>query len=220
LKNYYATETVIRYYGPQVESVRSEAGHVYAEIGQPFAVTPKWKQPPHEYLAGMELARWDAERISTFSKQYGPLVPRHRPDEIPTRRGVDYFRRGDRIWIDTAQFVVLQKLLTDAWRGDPGALEEIVSGLTDVMELKANANGLELAVFDLFAYVRLLFLRDRAQGKTNVCANPDCRTPCFLQARKGQLYCSHDCAVLINVRRFRNREARRTRKSQRKSKRR
>lgn len=38
-----------------------------------------------------------------------------------------------------------------------------------------------------------------------MCENPDCPTPYFLEARKGQKYCSHKCAVLINVRRFRAR---------------
>lgn len=40
-----------------------------------------------------------------------------------------------------------------------------------------------------------------------ICANPDCPHPYFLQKRKGQIYCSHPCAVLINVRRFRERES-------------
>jgi PAS domain-containing protein len=50
---------------------------------------------------------------------------------------------------------------------------------------------------------RSLFLRDCGAKKTRVCVNPDCPAPYFLQTRKGQKFCTHRCAVLVNVRRFR-----------------
>jgi len=163
----------------------------------------------------MELAEWDAERIVSFTLRYGPLSPKNL-----TGSDLEHFEPGDPVRIDTAQFVGLQKLLCDAWRGDPKALKEVVIGLTGDLELRLRLEGLEVAVLDLWVLIRLLFLRDHAKGKTKVCPNPDCPTPCFLRSRKGQKYCSHRCAVLISVWRFREREAERVQNSRRKSKRR
>ena len=39
-------------------------GYVQAAIANFFAGTPKWKHPPHEYLAGMELTDWNVERFA------------------------------------------------------------------------------------------------------------------------------------------------------------
>jgi|SRR5271168_1306016 len=198
----------------------NQGWHAQAEIAKFFAGTPKWKHPPHEYLAGMELTDWNVERVRAFTLEYGPLAPRHRPGEIPTGGDFDCFKPGDRVWIDTAQFVALQKLLWLAWQGDPGALQDVSGDLASALNLRAGAEGLELEVPDLWALIRLLFLQDHAKGKTKVCTNPDCQKLCFLQARKGQIYCSHECAVLINVRRFRDRNAGRARKSQKQNRRR
>lgn len=41
--------------------------------------------------------------------------------------------------------------------------------------------------------------------KIKICENPDCPSPQFAQQRRGQKYCTHKCAVLMNVRRFRAR---------------
>src|SRR5262249_52907581 len=123
-----------------------------------------------------------------FIRRFGPLAER---------------KIGDRVWIDVPHFLALQRELQDAWRGDREALEEMTTGLAAELELEADPKGLELRVRDLWTLIRLLFLRDHTRGKAKVCANPDCSTPCFIQVRRGQKYCSHSCAVLINVRRFR-----------------
>lgn len=227
MRSYYAAETAIRYYGPQAEGVRSEAGHVQAVIANFFAGTPKWKHPPHEYLAGMELTDWNVERVRAFTLEYGPLAPRHDwsrklTREIQTSADAERFEPGDPVWVDVAQFVALQGLLRDAWHGDKAAVELLTTGLADDIDLELRPNGIELAVRDLWTLIRILFLQDYASGNTKVCPNPDCRgMPCFLGGRKGQTYCSHKCAVLISVHRFRERKVeRRVWKSQRKSKRR
>jgi hypothetical protein len=72
--------------------------------------------------------------------------------------------------------------------------------------IDVNPRGVEIAVHDLWDLARLLFLRDFAAGRTKVCANEDCGSRYFLEQRKGQKFCSHNCAVLINVRRFRSRQ--------------
>jgi len=213
VRSYYAAEAAIRYYGPQVEGVRSEAGHVQAVIAKFFTGTPTWKLPPHEYLTGMELAPWNAERIVAFTLRYGPLAPRHDwsqklEREIHTSADAERLEPGDPVWVDVAQFVALQKLLRDAWHGDKAALELLTDGLADDVDLNMRRSGIELAVRDLWTFIRIVFLEDYARGKTKVCPNPDCRgMPCFLEGRMGQKYCSHRCAVLISVHRHRERKA-------------
>jgi hypothetical protein len=222
---YYAAQACIRYYGPTAENVRIEAGHVYATVGQPVDGTPRWKAP-HEYLASLDLADWQADRVIRFTMRFGPLAPRHDTSRKPLRKiesSADRgsFEPGDLIWVDTGQFVSLQRLLREAWRGDHGALDEVATALPADLDLEARPEGLELIARDLWTLIRLLFLRDYASGKVKLCANPDCETPYFLVARRGQKYCSHGCAVLINVRRFRERDAeQRTKKSKKKDERR
>ena len=196
-KNYYAIESTIRYYGPTVKDARIENRHVFLTPGEPHGGMPHWKQPPHEYLAALSVGKQKAENVSEqeaekavlyFVRRFGPLAAR---------------ASGGMIWIDVPAFLAAQKLLQEAWRGDGEALDAIAVGLTDELELEAHTQGLELQVRDLWTLIRVLFLRDHASGKTKVCANPDCSARSFLQARKGQKYCSHGCAVLVNVRRFR-----------------
>ena len=79
--------------------------------------------------------------------------------------------------------------------------------------------GVEIAVLELWNLVRFLFLRDYAAGKTRVCANKDCSSPHFLERREGQKYCTHKCAVLMNVRRFRERESKAKSQSKRRAER-
>jgi hypothetical protein len=205
MHSYYAAQARIRYYGPTAENVRIEEGHVYATTGQSVDGAPRWKAP-HEYLANLNLANWEADRVVRFTLRFGPLAPRHDPSEALPGPEI---KAGVPIWIDTAQFVALQALLREAWGGDGEALRNIAEGLTADLDLEARPDGLELVARDLWTLVRLLFLRDRASGKAKLCANADCETPYFLLARRGQKFCSHRCAVLINVRRFRKREAER-----------
>ena len=75
------------------------------------------------------------------------------------------------------------------------------------VDMTRKGEGIDIAVVDLWNLTRLLFLRDYSAGRTRVCSNPDCSSPYFLQQRRGQKYCTHKCAVLMNVRRFREREA-------------
>ena len=202
MNRYYDFQTAIRYYGPTAENIRVETGHVYATVGRLIDGTPTWGGGPHEYLAELDLGQWQADRIGHFTRRFGPLAPRHAT--VPNQR----IEPGDAIWVNTGDFVGLQELLRAAWRGDGNALGEIATGLTADLDLKARPNQLELVVSDLWTLIRLLFLRDRADGKAKICANPDCLTPRFLEARRGQKYCRHGCAVLINVRRFRERRHR------------
>ena len=70
-------------------------------------------------------------------------------------------------------------------------------------DTKISAQGMTIHAKDVWSFMRLAFMCDYTTGKTKVCANPDCKTPFFLQSRKGQLLCSHYCASGTNVRRWR-----------------
>jgi hypothetical protein len=211
VKNYYAIESTIRYYGPITKDARIANNHVFLTPGEPHDGMPHWKQPPHEHLAALNIGKQEAENLHEqeaekavlhFVRRFGPLAARERGGTIWIDRH-GFHAEDAPMLIDVPAFLAAQKLLQEAWRGNVEALDEIAAGLTDELELEAHPQGLELRVRDLWTLVRLLFLRDHASGKTKVCANPDCPTPSFLQARKGQKYCTHSCAVLVNVRRFR-----------------
>jgi hypothetical protein len=198
---HYDITITTRYYGPTADNTRIKDGHVYATIGPYYTGSPQWKRPPHEFLAHQELEQWDADRVLAFTRRFGPLAP------IKRRIGHHDSAPGDEVRIDVPRFDGMRQLLCEAWRGDKAAIEEISSGLSADLEVEFSAGGeLRLVVRDLWSLVRLLFLRDYAAGKTKVCASSDCTCPYFLQVRRGQQFCSHKCAVLINVQRFRERE--------------
>ena len=115
----------------------------------------------------------------------------------------------------------MQSLLRGAWRGDaecqmlvaegyPGSpVNDPVFGGINIGWSSGTSNTPNvLRPQDLWSFIRIAFLQDYAAGKTKVCQNPDCPTPYFLQKRKGQNHCCRKCVVLVNVRRFRKRQAR------------
>ena len=216
MAGYYATRAQIRYYGPTAENVHIRAGHVHATVGAAIDGAPR-RKAPHEYLVGLDLDEWQTDRIAQFTRLFGPLAPRRHSSKALLGGDIE---SGEPVSINTGDFLGLQGLLRDAWRGNNGALNEIARGVTGDLDLQAHPDGLEIVARDLWALTRLLFLRDYASGKAKLCTNPDCETPYFLVVRRGQKFCSHACAVLINVRRFRERKAKRLLEKSKKVKRR
>lgn len=113
-----------------------------------------------------------------------------------------------------------QFLLRSAWTGDSeamaghfqdGTLSEAFRVVSfDILQSYAMRRPSEvlLETEELWDYMRYLLLTDYAEQRLGVCDRADCPTPYFVQQRKGQRYCSHDCAVLENVRRFRSKARR------------
>jgi hypothetical protein len=112
-----------------------------------------------------------------------------------------------------------QRLLRKAWTKDPSALKVLWLGgaMADLVDAReptskirvqpvATRIGIDLFAEDMWSFIRIAFLRDSLFGRTRVCSNTDCPAPYFLEARRGQSYCTHKCAVLMNVRRFRERK--------------
>lgn len=202
----------IRYYRTppveaELEKVGPDAANILAGLGDKIAVGKgapitgpfdfsRWKDPPHVALANMLV---DPASALRFTRAYGVLSPQYtgKPMSVSLR---DIFKCRDTLRL--------------AWVDDVAFLEM----LNDLNNLKAHLwvrpTGMEIIPDDLWMLARLLFSRDRWDGRARRCASPDCRTPYFRAVRKSQKYCSDLCAVRENVRRFREREAQALKKNQ------
>lgn len=204
--SYYVAKALIRYYGELPQEVRIVGNKVCGEMDfstdwTGLVVSPDrsptrfafggWKTACHEYFANVRLDLDDPGPAYAFTRRYGFI------------EGFADVPRGS-FEVDVVKLMALQELIRKAWANDAEALREIESVIET--ELVIRGNEIEIAVGDLWSFMRILFLRDRAKGRAKVCANADCpERPYFLQTRKGQKYCRHECAVLVNVRRFRER---------------
>lgn len=209
MSGYYATLAQIRYYGQIPKQVRKSGDEVRAKgvrsyifgedalnfwdnslesaSDQPLDFSRR-REPAHEAVANLAP---DLDSLYAFTKLWGFLV-----GDIDPETGEAVIR--------LQQFAPRQTLLRQAWNGELGAINQIANDVK--ARLDVNAKGVDIAVVDLWSLVRLQFLRDYWTGKTKMCLNPDCPSRYFLEQRRGQQYCSHKCAVLMNVRRFRQRQ--------------
>jgi hypothetical protein len=171
-----------------------------------------WTDYPHVWFANMN----PAEGMGAFQRIYGPLLV---SPVQPSNMAI----------------LAAQEMLQKAWRGDEHSLHEVIEGSDSVwepssklpeitaevtlhysnyarlehpprFETKIDAQGMTIHAKDVWSFMRLAFMCDYTTEKTKVCANPDCKTPFFLQSRKGQLFCSHYCASGTNVRRWRSKQ--------------
>lgn len=62
---------------------------------------------------------------------------------------------------------------------------------------------IEMVAASLRDFIIAAFWRDAALGRVKICPSPECPNRYFLESKRGQIYCSHRCAVRENVRRFR-----------------
>jgi hypothetical protein len=203
MKSYYAFEGEIHYYGrlprtievvPESQSPNRAAGDLRGVLGSQ-AEPNRWKEPPHVVLSNLEIT---SEIMASFIKKFGPLMGKDaavfNPDADHFYESLDYFKQ-------------FQDVLRSAWKGDDKSIHAIQNRAGYLSPLWMGTQKIQIAVDDLQQLLCLLFLRDRAAGKIAVCANPDCPAPFFVRSRKGQRFCTHKCAVLINVRKFRKAQA-------------
>lgn len=198
MPRHYAIQVLVRYYETQIR-VEERDGRILVDDkpGEPQpANLQRWKDAPHVALANLHE---DYKAILKFTQTYGMVSAR------PTA-GARYVNPSD--------MIRFRDSLRLAWRGDDKTLQGMMLNIQANLEVRSA--GLEAAVNDLWTLIRLLFLQDHFTGRARVCANPDCHTmPYFLVVRKSQKFCSDKCAVLMAVRRFREREAKQQDKAKR-----
>jgi hypothetical protein len=170
--------------------------------------------------ASAVFTRLDLKSIVHFMDRYGaPIVPRSRD-------------MSDIYEVDPTEVAEMQFVLRSAWHGDAEALNLIAEGdqeyneFAKYIEAKARAQGVErtrtniplgpidvkpvarrggmkLVFTELWSLARWLFLVDYWNDRIGICSNKSCFTPYFILKRKGQRYCSHDCAMVMASRRYR-----------------
>ncbi len=201
----------IRFFGRVPSKTKLLGAHVTGKVGSKRANPSQWREPPHEGLANVPTydtgkipqalttrpvrGITDPKAMDAFVKRYGTLSAR-----INKRT-----RSFDENAVDFASF---QEILRGAWTGDKAALGKILGQAKDALEPKVSVRAEEIVIDteNLWSFICLLFLRDYRADKTKLCARPDCKHPYFVEKHKRQKYCSQQCAVLMNVRNFRQRK--------------
>jgi len=201
MQSYYAIELRLRYYGRLPDSTSIQGASVVGELGNETVDVRRWKEPPHEYLANMLRNERDfcgPASVEAFVRRYGILTGQ----TVAT---------ASRFFESCINFTAFQEKLRRAWQCDHEGLLEIEAQLEilDVIstQIDPDSGCVVLATENLWTFICFFFHRDLTARKAKVCKSPDCPNPFFIQQRKGQLYCSHVCAVRENVRRFRRAEA-------------
>lgn len=191
-------------------------GQLEIALGPRLADVGTWTDPPHVALAnlgynpnlGGGLA--DQKAMAAFIKRYGALGVS--PEEVG--------EAGDPVWLSLETFHLTQERLRAAWRKrdhrlfvDPDRLKG-ATGYEHVLRLNWEMRDGELVMrlASWYDYVAILLARDVAERRARVCGNPNCVAPFFVANRTDTMYCSHPCAVVVNVHRFRRRQQRRRRK--------
>jgi hypothetical protein len=204
---------MIRYYRtlPSTVELRHADGkkppHIDVIVNNPRIVQgfdfSRWLDAPHVALANL---RDEPEAVLRFIRTYGVLVRNY---------------KGDSIVLPVQDVLELRDVLRDVWEGRTYSpllttVDTETTLLIGPLIAQANSNaGIQIQVKNLATLISLLFAQDYSEGRLKRCINADCPAPYFRAVRKGQKFCSQKCGVLINVRNFRAREAKRKAKGER-----
>ena len=188
--SHYAITSTIRYYkmATAVEVLPGRSPRLRLEpcpnSQAPFDVS-RWKDTPHVALANL---RDEPEAVLRFTRTYGVLGG--------AKSGT----------VSVRQLLQFRDNLRAAWDGS--WTENFFALAITHPALVAQPTGMVIAVADPWTLVQVLFAQDWTEKRIKKCENPDCHeVSYFCAVRKGQKFCSQKCAVLINVRQFRAREA-------------
>lgn len=207
MRSHYAVTSMIRYYRtlPSTLELRRTDGkkptYIDVIVSNPRIVQgfdfSRWPDAPHVALANL---RDEPEAVWRFTRTYGVLARNY---------------KGESIVLPVQDVLELRDILRDAWEGKTYSpllttVDTETTLLLGPLIAQANSNaGIQIQVKNLATLISLLFSQDYSEGRLKKCENPDCPAPYFRAVREGQKFCSQKCAVLINVRRFREREAKR-----------
>ena len=204
VKSYYAVTSQIRYYKvpTTVVELRKQDGEKQACLDVIAFTSSKerifdfshWKDAPHMALANL---RDEPKAVLRFTRTYGVLAPDYKFGEAGT--------------IPVGQVLEIRDELRRAWEGRTyspfvTAFKATVWVWPNVENLRA---GMAIVVENLGHLIGMMFAQDLWEGRLKKCKNPDCPAPYFRAVRKSQRFCSQKCGVLISVRHFREREAKR-----------
>jgi hypothetical protein len=176
--------------------------------------------------------RIDPAAAESFVKRYGPvygadtmqLEPTYEKKSIldgarstgagPKAIKLKQLKPGGEFTETIPALTSAQYSLRLAWNANVDAISDLANELggftVEGFEILRGFPGeVVLETDKLWSYIAYLFLVDHAEKRTGVCERKDCPTPYFIRQRRGQRYCSHECAVLENVRRFRDVEKKR-----------
>lgn len=198
----------VQYKNWQPRRVEIRDGAVLCQPSGESITQNSWRgAPPHVELANLLVL--DEGAVKKFVSKHGVL----RATALPKTRTGGFLNAEEQMQLlgvfgHLSEFEKAQKLLRSAWRGDISPLKsEIKDGFELLSFDLLRQREVLFETEDLWKFIVFLFLLDYKRGKTGVCSSPDCPAPYFLRSRKGQGFCSHACAVLINVRRFRERQS-------------
>lgn len=185
----YAVKSEIRYYkpscnvdllpGPNPRLRVTPIGGVVSGAAFDFS---RWKDAPHVALANL---RDEPEAVLRFTRTYGVLG------------------KAKARTVSVRQLLQFRDSLRAAWEGS--WTDNFFALAITHPALVAQPTGMVIAINDPWTLVQVLFAQDWAERPMMKCANPDCTAPYFCAVRRGQSFCSHKCAGLISVRRFRER---------------
>jgi hypothetical protein len=192
MRSHYAITSTIDYYKPPCDVDLLPGPHprllrltpVFTSGGAAFDVS-RWKDAPHVALANL---RDEPEAVLRFIRAYGVLV-RDKRKSVPVREVLDY-----------------RDFLRRAWEGDTYNFFALPA-TEDISLCAQPTRGFLIAISALWPLIQVMFIQDWPEKRIKKCANPHCPAPYFRAVRRGQKFCGQKCAVLINVRHFREREA-------------
>lgn len=201
--SYVKVTSILQYRGLNPQSVAvGDDGTISGTLGNEIKA---WKTPPHVALANLSLS---PQAIASFVRRYGVLG-----DIVGTvgEAGTKESSQSVGFTLSPSFVSEAQRLLRLAWRGDRSALlqvEDVVKQINlQVAPSLVRREQIAFETSDLWRYLCFAFSIDYIDGKTKTCTNLDCEHPYFVQKRKDQQFCSHRCAVVINVKRYRNRQS-------------
>jgi hypothetical protein len=197
-------DRAFQYCGLSPESVLvGDDGSISGTLGSGLVNVKAWKMPPHVALANLNL---NPQAIASFVRKYGVLEGTIKT-VVESAHGASPLS----FTVNTNFVREAQSILRLAWRGDRSALLQVEDVLKQINLQVAPSlvrrEEIVLKTSDLWKYLCFAFSIDYIDGKTKTCTNPDCEHPYFVQKRKDQQFCSHRCAVLINVQRYRERQS-------------
>jgi hypothetical protein len=190
MQSHYAISGAIRYYKPPYDVELLPGGSPRLRVtlvgssAEAFNIS-RWKDAPHVALANL---RDEPEAVWRFVRTYG-LLARRKRKTISVREVLEHRDSLRRAW-EGEEF---NFFAFPAWHG-----ATLCAG---------QRGGFIVAIDALWPLIQVMFLQDWTEKRIEKCGSPDCPAPYFCAVRRGQKFCSQKCAVLINVRKFRTREA-------------